>query len=174
MNENIQTLAMNSCMQVYTRRGPPASPTSNMSCTMSTFWIRAIVLGAFKGMAFVSKRAAFLLQGKEKNEVSLWEEVAIEWGPKAEGVSEGATDGALDGLRGKVGGSTGVFKVDRVTTWENAWVTVSLLCPYLECLGRRKMKLNDVGLLKCDNIVLGSMTHKAGKKKFFFPWTDLA
>ena len=43
---------------------------------------------------------------------------------KAEGVSEGTSDGATeeatDGLHGKMGGSTGIFKEERVTTWEEA------------------------------------------------------
>ena len=68
---NIQTLAMNSWMRVYVGRGPPVSSNISMSCTMSTFFMRASVLGAFEDVALVSKRAAFLLRGKERKEVSL-------------------------------------------------------------------------------------------------------
>ena len=86
--------------------------------------MRASVLGTSKDVALISKRAAFFLQGKERREVPLWEGVAIDYGPKAEGVPKGATDGAtegaIDGLRGKVDGSTGVFEVDQMTTWEKA------------------------------------------------------
>ena len=62
-----------------------------------------------------------------------WMWVYARWGPPVSsessmsctmGVPEGATDGAMegviDGLRGKVGGSTGVFEADRVITWEEA------------------------------------------------------
>jgi hypothetical protein len=69
--ENIQTLAMNSWMRVYAGRGPPASSDSNISCTMSTFSIRARVLGDSEDVTLVSKRAAFLLRGKERREVPL-------------------------------------------------------------------------------------------------------
>ena len=128
--EKIQTLAMNSCMRVYVGKGPPASSKSSMSCTMSTFSMRASVLGDSEEVALISKRAAFLLRGKEIREVPLWEWVAIVCGRKAEGVPEGAADGAtegvLDGLRMKVGGWTRVFEADRVTRWEEAGVAVFL------------------------------------------------
>ena len=38
----------------------------------------------------------------------------------------------------------------------------------LGCLGRRMRKLNNVGLLKCNNVIFGSNTHKADKKRFLF------
>ena len=59
--EKIQTLAMNSWMWVYVGRGQPANSESNMSCTMSTFSMRANVVGDSEEVALVSKRAAFLL-----------------------------------------------------------------------------------------------------------------
>ena len=103
---NIQTLAMNSWMRVYAGRGPSAKLESCMNCTMSTFFIKASMLGASEDVALVSKRAASLLRGKERREVPLCEGVAINCGPKAEGVPKGATDGAKEGvidrLRGKV------------------------------------------------------------------------
>ena len=83
-------------------------------------FMKTSLLGASKDVAFVSKRAAFLLQGKERRELPLSKGVAINCGPKAEGVLEGATDGTTNGVsdrfRGKVGGSTGVFEAHRVTT----------------------------------------------------------
>ena len=50
-------------------------------------------------------------------------------------------------------------------------ISGGILCSALSlwCLGRRRRKLNDVGLLKGDNVLLGSTTHKAGKKRFLFP-----
>ena len=111
---NIQTLAMNFWIRVYAGRGPPASLESSMSCTMSTLLMRASVLIASKDVALVSKRAAFLLRGKERREVPLWEGAAIDYGPKVEGVLEGtfdgATEGVIDGLRGKVGAQRGSLK----------------------------------------------------------------
>ena len=67
----IQTLAMNSWMRVYAGRGPPASSDSSMSYTMSTFFMRASVLGHSEEVALVSKKTAFLLRGKERREVPL-------------------------------------------------------------------------------------------------------
>ena len=67
----IQTLAMSSCMQVCASKGPPASSESNMCCTMSTFSMRASVLGDSEEVALIFKRAAFLLRGKERREVPL-------------------------------------------------------------------------------------------------------
>ena len=69
--KNIQTFAMNSWMRVYAGRGPPARSESSMSCTMSTFSMKASVVGDSKEVAFVSKRAAFLLRDKERREVPL-------------------------------------------------------------------------------------------------------
>ena len=69
--EKIQTLAMNSWMQVYARGGPLASSKSSMSCTMSTFFMRASVVGDSEEVALVSKRAAFLLRGKERKKMPL-------------------------------------------------------------------------------------------------------
>ena len=106
--ENIQTLAMNSWMRVYARRGPPARSESSMSCTMFTFSMRESVVGESKEVALVSKKAAFLLRGKEKREVPLCEGVAIACGRDAErlieGVANGGTEGVLGGLCRKVGG----------------------------------------------------------------------
>ena len=100
---------------------------------MSTFSMRASVLGASKDVTLVSRRTAFLFRGKERREVPLWEGVAIECGRKAEGVPEGTTDGAMegvtDGLRWKVGGSMWVFKEERVTTCEEAWAAVFFALP---------------------------------------------
>jgi hypothetical protein len=69
--ENIQILAMNSWMRVYAGRGPPASYESSMSCIMSTFFMRASVLGDSAEVALISKRTTFFLRGKERIEVSL-------------------------------------------------------------------------------------------------------
>jgi hypothetical protein len=106
--KNIQTLAMNSCMRVYAGRGPPARSESSMSCTMSTFFMTASVVGESEEVALVSKRAAFLLRGKESREVPLCEGVAIVCGRDADGVIEGAADGATEGVLGglckRVGG----------------------------------------------------------------------
>ena len=85
-----------------------------MNCTMSTFSIKASVLGDFKDVTLISKRAAFRLQGKERSEVPLREGLSIVCGLKAEGVPEGAAAGAmqgmLDGLRRKVGVEQGSLK----------------------------------------------------------------
>ena len=62
---------MNFWMWVYVGKGPRASSESSMSYTMSTFFMRASVLGNSKDVALVSNRAAFLLRGKEKREVPL-------------------------------------------------------------------------------------------------------
>jgi len=72
---------------------------------MSTFSIRASVVGESEEVALVSKTAAFLLRGKESREVPLCEGVAIGCGRDADGVIEGAADGAGDGAtEGVVGG----------------------------------------------------------------------
>ena len=67
----IQNLAMNSWMHVYAGRGPPASSESSMSCNMSTFFMKASVVGNSEEVALVYKRAAFLLRGKDRREVPL-------------------------------------------------------------------------------------------------------
>ena len=101
---------------------------------MFTFSMRASVVGDSEEVAFVSNWAAFLLRSKERREVSLWEGVAIVCGRKAEGVPDGAADGAtegvLEGLCSTVGGWTGVFEADRVTTWEEDWVVVFFALPF--------------------------------------------
>ena len=101
----IQTLAMNSWMRVYFGRAPHASSESSMSCTMSTFSMRASVVGDSDEVALVSKSAAFLLRDKERREVPLCEGVAIVCGRDAEGVPKGATEGGADGAtEGMLGG----------------------------------------------------------------------
>ena len=87
----IRTLAMNSWMRVYAGRGPPARSESSMSCTMSTFLMRARVVGDSEEVALVSKIAAFLLRGKEIREVPLCEGVSIICGRDAEGVNRGGS-----------------------------------------------------------------------------------
>ena len=67
----LQTLAMNSWMRVYAGRGPLASSESNMSCTISTFSIRANVVGDSEEVAIVYNSAAFFLRGKTRREVPL-------------------------------------------------------------------------------------------------------
>jgi hypothetical protein len=132
--EKIQTLAMNSWMRVYAGRGPPATSESNISWTMSTFSMRESVLKASEDVAVVSKRAAFLLRGKDRREVPLWEGVAIVCGRDAEGVIEGAGDGAmegvLDGLWRRLGLWRGVFALDRVGSWEVAWMAAFFARPF--------------------------------------------
>ena len=103
-----QTLAMNFWMRIYAERGPPASSESSMNYTMSTFPMRARVVGDSEEVALVSKRAAFLLRSRERREVPLCEGLAIVCGRDAEGVIEGAADGATEGVVGglyrRVGG----------------------------------------------------------------------
>ena len=75
---------------------------------MSTFSMRESVVGESEEVALVSKRAAFLLRGKERREVSLCEGVAIACERDAEGIIKGAADGATEGVLGglcrRVGG----------------------------------------------------------------------
>jgi hypothetical protein len=90
--------------------------------------MRKNVLGASEEVALVSKKAAFLLRGKERRKVPLWNGMSRGCGQNADGViegeKEGATEVAIDGLYRRMGGSTGVFEADRVRTWENAWMAV--------------------------------------------------
>jgi hypothetical protein len=65
---------------------------------MSTFSMRESMVGDSREVAVVSKRAAFLLRGKERREVPLCEGVAIVCGRDAEGAGDGAMEGVVDGL----------------------------------------------------------------------------
>ena len=174
---NIQTLAMNSWMRVYAGRGPPTSLESSMSCTMSTFFMRASMLGASKDVALVSRKVAFLLRGKERKEVPLWEGVTIDCGSKAEGLPEGATDGAtegtIDGLRGKVGGWTGVFEADRVTTWEVAGMAVFFAVPFpLGALGGGGGSSTMSGSSKVTMYSSGALFTRLANRGFSSPGTN--
>ena len=176
---SIQTLAMNSWMRVYAGRGHPATSESNISWTMSTFLMRASVLGDSEEVALVSKRAAFLLRGKERREVPLWDGVERDCGRNADGVPkgarEGATEGAIDGLWGKVGGSTGVFEADRVRTWEDAWVAVFFALPFpLGALGGGGGSSTMSGSSKVAMISSGALPTRLANKAFSSPGTNPA
>ena len=168
---------MNSCMRVYAGRGPLVSFESNMSCTISTFLMRASVLGDSEEVPLISKRAAFLLRGNEIREVPLWECVAIVCGRDAEGIIEGAadgtTEGVLDGLRMKVGGWTKVLEADRVTRWEEAGVAVffSFAFPF-HVLGGGGGSSMTSGSWKGTMISWGTLLTRLAKRGFSSPCSN--